>query len=64
MVKDQDSPIEDLTDMIGDPDFAYKAAPAGVMRLVDFMHRVGRLKRRPRSWQDLFLPEARDLPGS
>jgi sulfonate transport system substrate-binding protein len=64
MVKDQDTPIEDLTDMIGDPDLAYKAAPVGVMRLVDFMLRVGRLKRRPSSWQDLFLPEARDLPGS
>ncbi len=64
MVKDQDTPIEDLTDMIGDPDLAYKAAPVGVMRLIDFMQRVGRLKRRPASWQDLFLPEARDLPGS
>ncbi len=64
MVKDQDTPIEDLTDMIGDPDLAYKAAPVGVMRLIDFMQRVGRSKRRPASWQDLFLPEARDLPGS
>jgi NitT/TauT family transport system substrate-binding protein len=64
MVKDQDTPIEDLTDMIGDPDLAYRAAPAGVMRLSDFMSRVGRLKRRPSAWQDLFLPEARDLPGS
>ena len=50
--------------MIGDPDLAYRAAPVGVMRLVDFMQRVGRLKRRPTAWQDLFLPEARDLPGS
>jgi NitT/TauT family transport system substrate-binding protein len=64
MVKDQDIPIEELADMIGDPDLAYRAAPVGVMRLIDFMHRVGRLKRRPQSWQDLFLPEARDLPGS
>ena len=64
MVKDQDIPIEDLTDMIGDPDLAYRAAPVGVMRLIDFMLRVGRLKRRPASWQDLFLPEARDLSGS
>ncbi len=64
MVKDQDTPIEELTDMIGDPDLAYRAAPAGVMRLTDFMLRVGRLKRRAASWQDLFLPEARDLPGS
>jgi len=64
MVKGQDIPLEDLTDMIGDPDLAYRAAPAGVMRLVDFMHRIGRLKRRANAWQDLFLPEARDLPGS
>ncbi len=64
MVKDQDIPIEDLTDMIGDPDLAYRAAPEGVMRLVDFMHRVDHLKHRPQTWQELFLPEARDLPGN
>jgi NitT/TauT family transport system substrate-binding protein len=63
MIKDGDVPVEDLTDMIGDPDLAFRAAPAGVMRLVDFMHRVGRLRHHPASWQDLFLPEARDLPG-
>ena len=52
------------TDVIGDPDLAYRAAPAGVMRLALFMHRVGRLKHRPAAWQDLFLPEARDLQGN
>ncbi len=64
MVKDQEIPIEDLADMIGDPDLAYKAAPAGVMRLADFMHRIGLLRHRPQTWRELFLPEARDLPGS
>jgi NitT/TauT family transport system substrate-binding protein len=64
MVTSGDITIEDLTDVIGDPDLAYRAVPAGVMRLVDFMHRIGRLKRRPAAWQDLFLPEARDLPGN
>lgn len=64
MDKSLDIPIEDLADMIGDPDLAYSAAPSGVMRIADFMHRVGRLKRRPTAWQDLFLPESRDLPGS
>lgn len=64
MVKDQDIPLEDLSDMIGDPDLAYTAAPAGVMRLAAFMQQVGRVKRRPERWQDLFLPEARDLPGN
>ena len=64
MVKDQDIPLEDLTDMIGDPDLAYTPAPAGVMRLADFMQRVGRLKRRASAWQELFLPEAKDLKGN
>jgi len=62
--KDQDIALEDLTDMIGDPDLAYRTAPSGLMRLAEFMSRVGRLKRKPESWKDLFFPEARDLPGS
>jgi NitT/TauT family transport system substrate-binding protein len=64
MVKDRDTQLEDLTDMIGDPDLAYTAAPAGIMRLADFMHRVGRLKRPARAWHELFLPEAKDLKGN
>lgn len=64
MVKEPDLPLEDLSDLIGDPDLTYPAAPAGVMRIAEFMHRTGRLKRRPAAWQELFLPEARDLPGS
>lgn len=62
--KDQDIAVEDLTDMIGDPDLAYRTAPSGLMRLAEFMNRVGRLKRKPESWKELFFPEARDLPGS
>ena len=64
MVKDNDIPLEDLTDMIGDPDLAYTAAPAGVTRLIDFMYRIGRLKHRPGTWQELFVPEAKDLAGN
>jgi NitT/TauT family transport system substrate-binding protein len=64
MVKDRAVALEDLVDMIGDPDLAYRAAPTGVMRLAGFMHRIGRLKRRPAAWQELFLPEARDLSGN
>ncbi len=64
MAKDNDIPPEDLSDMIGDPDLVYAAAPAGVMRIADFMHRTGRLRRLPADWRELFLPEARDLAGS
>ncbi|HLY45461.1 MAG TPA: hypothetical protein VKQ73_07765, partial [Stellaceae bacterium] len=62
-VKDRDLSLEDLSDMIGDPDLAYRAPPAGVTRLAQFMYRIGRLKREPSSWQDVFLPESRDLAG-
>ena len=64
VAKDQDLALEDLTDMIGDPDLAYRTAPSGLMRLAEFMHRVGRLKRKPESWKELFFREAHDLPGS
>lgn len=64
MAKDQNIPLEDLSDMIGDPDLVYTAAPAGLMRIADFLHRTGRLKRRPGAWQELFVPEARDLAGN
>ena len=64
IVKDRDIPLEDLADMIGDPDLAYTAAPAGVVRFGDFMHRTGRLPRPAAAWQELFIPEAKDLKGS
>ncbi len=64
MAPGDDVPPEDLADMIGDPDLVYSAAPAGVMRIADFMHRTGRLRRRPADWRELFLPESRDLAGS
>jgi NitT/TauT family transport system substrate-binding protein len=63
MATGDDTPPEDLADMIGDPDLVYAAAPAGVMRIAEFMHRIGRLPRRPASWRDLFFPESRDLAG-
>ena len=43
MAPDGDIPPEELADMIGDPDLVYAAAPAGVMRIAEFMHRIGRL---------------------
>src|SRR5690348_7263189 len=64
MASGNDIPPEDLADMIGDPDLAYAAAPAGIMRIAGFMHRTGRLHRRPADWRELFLPESRDLAGS
>src|SRR6202043_1382233 len=39
MIKDRDVSVEDITDMIGDPDYAYTTAPTGVMQMADFLHK-------------------------
>lgn len=62
--KAQPFQVEDLTDMLGDPDTSFETAPAGVQRLAAFMHQIGRIKHSPDSWQRLFFPEAYKLPGS
>jgi NitT/TauT family transport system substrate-binding protein len=64
MEKDHDIALEDLSDMIGDPDLAYTTAPAGIMRIAEFLYRTGRLKRAPQSWKDWFFSEAQDLAGN
>jgi NitT/TauT family transport system substrate-binding protein len=63
MEKSNDIPIEDLTDMLGDPDTAFAPAPAGMERLVSFLHQIGRVRHSPDSWQQLFFPEIYKQPG-
>jgi NitT/TauT family transport system substrate-binding protein len=63
-VKEPSIPVEVLSDMLGDPDLAYKPAPAGVRRLTEFLHQIGRLQHSPDSWQQLFFPEIYKLDGS
>ncbi|HEV2189244.1 MAG TPA: hypothetical protein VGR70_18690 [Stellaceae bacterium] len=62
--KNQDIPVEVLSDMLGDPDLSYKASPEGVIRLTGFLHQIGRLTHSPDSWQQLFFPEIYKLGGS
>jgi len=63
MEKNENIPVEDLTDMLGDPDTSFAAAPAGVLTLVGFLHQIGRVRHSPDSWQQLFFPEIYKLPG-
>ena len=62
--KNEDIPVEELTDMLGDPDASFAPAPAGTQQLIRFMHRIGRVKHNPDSWQQLYFPEIYKLPGS
>jgi NitT/TauT family transport system substrate-binding protein len=61
--KDKNS-LDALEKMVADPDVEYTTTPVNVMKFVDFMHKVGRLKKKPATWKDMFFPEAHGLNGS
>jgi NitT/TauT family transport system substrate-binding protein len=63
-VKNQDIPLEALSDILSDPDLGYTPAPEGTMRLTGFLHQIGRLKHSPDTWQQLFFPEVYRRGGS
>ena len=58
------NPLDALEKMVADPDVDYTTTPVSVMKIVEFMHRVGRIKKMPTSWKDMFFPEAYNLNGS
>jgi NitT/TauT family transport system substrate-binding protein len=64
LTKDKKNSADDLVAMITDPDIEYTTTPANLMKHVEFMYRVGRLKHLPASWKDLFFAEAHDLNGT
>lgn len=64
MTGDTRDTVDELARMIADPDNDYTTTPAAVMKFAEFMHRVGRIKRMPESWKDLFLPTVHGQPGS
>jgi NitT/TauT family transport system substrate-binding protein len=58
------NPLDALEKMVTDPDVDYTTTPVSVMKIVDFMHEVGRIKKKPASWKEMFFPEAYGLNGS
>ena len=57
-------PVPFIEKMIRDPEFSYAPAPENVMKIYNFMRRVGALKNAPAAWQELFFPEAHALNGN
>ena len=55
---------DELAAMIRQPDAQYTMAPVALMKFATFMARIGTLKEAPKSWKDVFFPEAHDLSGS
>ena len=62
--QDTRSDVPELARVVVDPDNDWTTTPAGVERLLGFMHAAGRLQHLPGSWKDLYMPEVHGLAGS
>jgi NitT/TauT family transport system substrate-binding protein len=61
---DKMATVDQMTGWVADPDVVYTTVPMKVMDFAAFMHKVGRLKREPNSWKDMFFEEGQDVAGS
>jgi NitT/TauT family transport system substrate-binding protein len=55
--------LEEVLEILNDPDVRYTTSPENVMKYADFMATVGSIKARPARWQDLFFPAIHGVPG-
>jgi sulfonate transport system substrate-binding protein len=55
--------VEELEQMLADPEVKYTTVPENVMKYASFMSDIGTLKNRPASLADLFFPEANVATG-
>ena len=61
---DKMASVDQMAGWVADPDVVYTTVPMKVMDFAVFMHKVGRLKRQPDSWKDMFFEESQDVEGS
>ena len=56
--------IDEIVEVLDDPDITFTTTPERVLNYAEFMHDVGAIAHRPASWRDLFFPEIHGAPGS
>src|SRR5690606_6131908 len=64
LANDTRTPLQDVVDILNNPDISYTLTPNNIMKYVNFMHKVGSIRVMPDSWKDLFFPNAHTLQGS
>ncbi|TDR93542.1 ABC transporter substrate-binding protein [Enterovirga rhinocerotis] len=55
--------VEELTEIISDPNWAYTLTPQKIGKTIQFMNRLGTVRTPVKDWKDVFFAEAHDLPG-
>jgi NitT/TauT family transport system substrate-binding protein len=53
--------VDDVVEMIRDPNNDFNMVPTGTMKFVKFMQDVGTLKVAPTRWQELFFPPINEV---
>ncbi len=56
--------IDDLMEILNDPDIRFTTSPESVLKYAHFMADVGSIKQRPANWQEMFFPEIHGVPGN
>jgi NitT/TauT family transport system substrate-binding protein len=56
--------LDDLMEILNDPDIRFTTSPESVMKYANFMADVGSIKARPEKWQDMFFPEIHGVAGN
>ena len=64
MTNEKRSNADEMAKMISDPDNVWSTTPLNAMRYVEFMNKVGTVKKVPADWRELFMPESHGLAGS
>jgi NitT/TauT family transport system substrate-binding protein len=57
-VTGEKTPIDDIMEVLADPDIIYNNRVGGIRTFVNFMAKTGTLKNPPADWKDMFFPEA------
>jgi NitT/TauT family transport system substrate-binding protein len=55
---------EELTQILGEPNMVFSAAPLALLQAAQFFSRAGYIKQKPTDWKEFFFPEVHDLNGS
>jgi NitT/TauT family transport system substrate-binding protein len=57
-VSGEKTPVEEIMEVLADPDIIYNNRVGGIRTFVNFMAKTGTLKNPPADWKEMFFPEA------
>lgn len=57
------SPIEEMMEIMNDPNVHFTGKPINIPVVVDFMAKTGQIKGAPSDWKEMFFPEGLERKG-